>query len=298
MRRTRISSQTVRPPLAAASGAGATEVPRYNQPIPQLDGTGPIGPGRSLIDPPPRMSETPAFRLKGSLVTLTVLKPLGTDLAAIDSGLAARVAQAPALFDRAPLLIDLTDLAHAAALDLPGLRALTARLGFVPVAVRGGGEAVASQAAALGLGVIGEGRVPVDPEAASPAVPDEPPPSAAQAGQAATTPPAAPTTRLVTQPVRSGQQVYSRGDLIVLAPVSPGAELLAEGHIHVYGPLRGRALAGLRGDTGARIYCRALEAELIAVAGCFQVADDIDPALRGQPAQVYLDGEDLVTAAL
>ena len=242
------------------------------------------------------MAETPAFRLKGSLVTLTVLKPLGTDLAAIDSGLAARVAQAPALFDRAPLLIDLTDLADAAALDLPGLRALTARLGFVPVAVRGGGEAAASQAAALGLGVLGEGRAPVEPEPAPPPVPDEPPPSAAHIAAATAT--AAPTTRLITQPVRSGQQVYSRGDLIVLAPVSAGAELLAEGHIHVYGPLRGRALAGLRGDTGARIYCRALEAELIAVAGCFQVADDIDPALRGRPAQVYLDGEDLVTAAL
>jgi septum site-determining protein MinC len=241
------------------------------------------------------MAETPAFRLKGSLITLTVLKPLGTDLTAIDSGLAARVAQAPALFDRAPLLIDLTDLADAAALDLPGLRALTARLGFVPVAVRGGGEVVASQAAALGLGVLGEGRAPVEPEPAPPPAPDEPPPSAAQIAAATT---AAPTTRLVTQPVRSGQQVYSRGDLVVLAPVSPGAELLAEGHIHVYGPLRGRALAGLRGDTTARIYCRALEAELIAVAGCFQVADDIDPALRGRPAQVYLDGEDLVTAAL
>ena len=84
----------------------------------------------------------------------------------------------------------------------------------------------------------------------------------------------------------------------MLAGVSPGAELLAEGHIHVYGPLRGRALAGLRGNTRARIYCRALEAELIAVAGCFQVAEDIDPGLHGRPAQVYLNGEDLVTAAL
>ena len=105
-------------------------------------------------------------------------------------------------------------------------------------------------------------------------------------------------TRVITQTVRSGQQIYSPGDLIVLAGVSPGAELLADGHIHVYGTLRGRALAGLRGNTQARIYCRALEAELIAVAGCFQVAEDIDPALHGRPAQVFLDGEDLVTARL
>jgi len=245
------------------------------------------------------MAASPPFRLKGSLVTLSILKPLSTDLSEIEAGLAARVAQAPALFDRAPLLIDLADLADPAALDLPGLRALTAGLGFVPVAVRGGGDAVATQAAAIGLGVLGEARLPVDAEPAPAPAPDEPPPSAADIAEAAANPaPAAAPTRLVTQPVRSGQQVYSRGDLVVMAPVSPGAELLAEGHIHVYGPLRGRALAGLRGDTTARIYCRALDAELIAVAGCFQVADDIDPALRGRPAQVYLSGEDLVTAAL
>lgn len=248
------------------------------------------------------MAASPPFRLKGSLVTLSILKPLSTDLSAIDAGLAAKVAQAPALFDRAPLLIDLADLPDAPALDLPGLRALVAGLGFIPVAVRGGGEAMASAAAAIGLGVLGEGRLPPDGEPAPPAVDGAPPaPSTATNDTASTesAPETAPApTRLITQPVRSGQQVYSRGDLIVLAGVSPGAELLADGHIHVYGPLRGRALAGLRGNTQARIYCRALEAELIAVAGCFQVADDIDPTLRGRPAQVFLDGEDLVTARL
>ena len=248
------------------------------------------------------MAASPPFRLKGSLVTLSILKPLSTDLSAIDAGLAAKVAQAPALFDRAPLLLDLADLPDAQALDLPGLRALVARLGFVPVAVRGGGETMATAAAAIGLGVLGEGRLPPDIEPAPPPAEEEPPPPPATA-DAAATPDAAATiapapTRVITQTVRSGQQVYSRGDLIVLAAVSPGAELLADGHIHVYGPLRGRALAGLRGNTQARIYCRALEAELIAVAGCFQVAEDIDPALRGRAAQVFLDGEDLVTAPL
>jgi len=248
------------------------------------------------------MAASPPFRLKGSLVTLSILKPLSTDLSAIDAGLAAKVAQAPALFDRAPLLLDLADLPDAQALDLPGLRALVARLGFVPVAVRGGGETMATAAAAIGLGVLGEGRLPPDVEPAPPPAEEEPPPPPAAANDAAA-PDAAATiapapTRVITQTVRSGQQVYSRGDLIVLAAVSPGAELLADGHIHVYGPLRGRALAGLRGNTQARIYCRALEAELIAVAGCFQVAEDIDPALRGRAAQVFLDGEDLVTAPL
>lgn len=239
------------------------------------------------------MAETPSFRLKGSLVTLSILKPLNTDLPAIEAGLEQRVSQAPALFDRAPLLLDLADLPAGTSLDLPELKALVARHGFVPVAVRGGGEAMASQAAALGLGVLGDSRLPVDPPPPAPPSTDTAPPAPGAPPE-----PQSPATRLVTEPVRSGQQVYSPGDLIVLAGVSPGAELLAEGHIHVYGPLRGRALAGLRGNTQARIYCRALEAELIAVAGCFQVAEDIDPGLHGRPAQVYLDGEDLVTAAL
>lgn len=250
------------------------------------------------------MASSPPFRLKGSLVTLSILKPLSTDLPAIDAGLAAKVAQAPTLFDRAPLLIDLSGLAESDTLDLPGLRALAAKHGFVPVAVRGGGEVMAAAAVALGLGVLGEGRLPPDVETTPEPVSEEayqPAPAGSEPADGASTPaepmPPAPT-KLITQAVRSGQQIYSRGDLIVLAGVSPGAELLADGHIHVYGALRGRALAGLRGDTGARIYCRALEAELIAIAGCYQVADDIDPALHGHPAQVYLDGEDLVTRPL
>ncbi|WP_372723089.1 septum site-determining protein MinC [Immundisolibacter sp.] len=241
------------------------------------------------------MTSSSPFRLKGSLVTLSILKPLSTDLSAIDAGLTAKVAQAPAMFDRAPLLIDLGDFEQAEALDLAGLRALVARHGFVPVAVRGGGETVAAAAAAAGFGVLGETRLPPEAETAPDPDPATEPASEAEAQQTDAAP--APT-RVVTQPVRSGQQVYSRGDLVVLAAVSPGAELLADGHIHVYGPLRGRALAGLRGNTSARIYCRALEAEMIAIAGCYQVADDIDPALHGQPAQVYLEGEDLIINAL
>ena len=100
-------------------------------------------------------------------------------------------------------------------------------------------------------------------------------------------------SRLVTQPVRSGQQVHSPGDLIVVAQVSPGAELLAEGNIHVYGRLRGRALAGLRGDQQARIFCHSLEAELVAIAGCYQIADEMDPAVRNQAVQISLEDEEL-----
>jgi septum site-determining protein MinC len=98
------------------------------------------------------------------------------------------------------------------------------------------------------------------------------------------------TSLLVTEPVRSGQQIFAeRGDLVVLASVSPGAELIARGNIHVYGALRGRALAGVHGDSAARIFCETLDAELIAIAGLYKLSDAIDPSLRRRRVQAFLD---------
>ena len=96
---------------------------------------------------------------------------------------------------------------------------------------------------------------------------------------------------MITEPVRAGAQVYAEGrDLVLLSFVSPGAEVLADGHIHAYGRLRGRALAGIGGDEGARIFCRSLEAELVSIAGRFRVSEDMDPRLVGKPTQIFLDG--------
>ncbi|HWE73598.1 MAG TPA: septum site-determining protein MinC [Stellaceae bacterium] len=98
------------------------------------------------------------------------------------------------------------------------------------------------------------------------------------------------TSLLVTEPVRSGQQIFAeRGDLVVIASVSPGAELIARGNIHVYGALRGRALAGVHGDNAARIFCEALDAELIAIAGLYKPSEAIDPSLRRRRVQAFLD---------
>lgn len=100
-------------------------------------------------------------------------------------------------------------------------------------------------------------------------------------------------TLLITQPIRSGQQVYAQGaDLIVHAPVSQGAELIADGNIHVYGPLRGRALAGVSGNKNARIYCQKLEAELVSVAGHYSVSEDIK-FTSTQPMCIYLENDSL-----
>jgi septum site-determining protein MinC len=95
---------------------------------------------------------------------------------------------------------------------------------------------------------------------------------------------------LITRPVRSGQRVYAAGgDLSVVAPVSSGAELIADGNIHVYGPLRGRAMAGLNGNTQARIFCQNLQAELISVAGHYRVSENIPAEVKGGPVQIFLD---------
>ncbi len=102
-------------------------------------------------------------------------------------------------------------------------------------------------------------------------------------------------TKIVNQPVRAGTQIYAQGgDLIVLSSVSPGAEVSADGHVHIYGTLRGRAVAGAMGDDGARIFCRGLEAELLCIAGNYLAAEHIDPALSKVPVQISLDGGRLI----
>jgi septum site-determining protein MinC len=95
---------------------------------------------------------------------------------------------------------------------------------------------------------------------------------------------------IITEPVRSGRQIYAaRGDLIVMGPVSAGAELLADGNIHVYSSLRGRALAGISGDTSARIFCHSLEAELVSIAGLYRVSEDLEKSVFKKPVHIYLD---------
>ncbi|MBR0735461.1 septum site-determining protein MinC [Bradyrhizobium liaoningense] len=108
-----------------------------------------------------------------------------------------------------------------------------------------------------------------------------------------------PTSLLLDHPVRSGQTViFPEGDVTILGSVGSGAEIVAGGSIHVYGALRGRAMAGVNGHTSARIYCQKIEAELLAIDGFYQTADDIDAALRGKPAQAWLQGNTMRITAL
>ena len=121
----------------------------------------------------------------------------------------------------------------------------------------------------------------------------------ASAAPVAATPVQATPSLVVSQPVRSGQSIFfPEGDVTIIGSVASGAEIVAGGSIHVYGPLRGRALAGSAGNASARIFCRKLEAELIAIDGFYKTADDMEPELRGKPGQVWLEGETIKAATL
>jgi septum site-determining protein MinC len=224
---------------------------------------------------------TPALELKGSLLTLMILRLFENDSEKIAEQLAEKVAQAPGLFQQAPVVIDLQALPDDnQTIDLTEIVRLLRTYGFIPVAIRGGNPPQHQLALSLNLGIMVDNS-----RAERPQRYPEPEP-------VAPSPPC--LTKIVTHPIRSGQQVLAlRGDLIVLATVSHGAEILAQRHIHVYGALRGRALAGVNGDCEARIFCQQLDAELVSVAGQYQINEELENHLRGKPAQVYLENDTL-----
>lgn len=259
----------------------------------------------SQVSAPVRAAK--AYTLKGFMFTLLTLSLNEADPRALRAQLAAERDATPELFEE-PLVIDLEPVAAAEpAVDPVALFALLREEGLVPVGVCNASPAQIEAAHAAGIPVLSAGaasrrRARAEaaspraqaPTAAQPAVPT-PHPAPAAAKPAAE----APATHVLHQPVRTGQRVFSQGDLTVLAGVNPGAEALAAGSIHVYGPLRGRALAGVKGDASARIFTRCMEAELVSIAGCFRVLDKALPDdVQGKPAQIYLDGERIVIEPL
>jgi septum site-determining protein MinC len=253
-----------------------------------------------------------AFELKGLTSSLTVMRLRSRDLNLIERQLRAKVTQFRQFFEGAPLVLDVGGLEGG--LEGFPLAALVRALRVskvVPVAVTNVEDAHKEMVLAAGLGILSSDRdarrAPApsanpegpgcDERASESPVPDAAPPTKT----------AGPTARtqgsglhrlpvVVRQPVRSGQVIYAeKTDLIVLAPVNPGAQLVADGNIHVYAPLRGRALAGAQGYAEARIFCQRLEAELIAIAGAYVTFDDIPADRRSKPVQVCLqDGRCLI----
>jgi septum site-determining protein MinC len=230
------------------------------------------------------------LQFKGRMITVTVLRLLTPASEAVAAALDERIRDAPGLLSGLPTVLDLEALGEEpAGLDLKALRGQLHARGVTLIGLRDSGEAAQHLAEAVGLPVL-----KVDGGREAPRREAEPD---------ARTPPEAPTgtsaTLVVTQPVRSGQQIYARGgDLVLTAAVSAGAEVLADGHIHAYGPVRGRAMAGVLGDTGARIFCRRLDCELVAIAGRYRLSEQITDAEREGPVQVRLEGDSLVIESL
>jgi septum site-determining protein MinC len=238
------------------------------------------------------------FDLKSASLTLVSFVLKTGNIPALAQAMEAKFGDTPDFFSHDPVVIDLTPMGSLSiALDFPALIALLERHKLKPVAVRGGSAQQLEAAQKVGLGeapdsqaaparvetrevvreVIREVQVPVQVE-----VPVE-----VQVAM---------PTMIIDKPLRSGQQVYAKGcDLIVMAAVNNGAEVIADGSIHIYAPLRGKAIAGAKGNLEARIFTMSLAPELISIAGTYRTTENpLPPNVAGKPAQVRLEGDRLV----
>lgn len=229
--------------------------------------------------------------LKIGQVGIANLRIRTLDIPALAEEMRQRIARAPVMFSRAAVIIDFSALAQLPSVDVAQqlINALR-EAGALPIALAYGSSQNNALAEALGLPVVAKFRAQYEQPSATPATPARAPeptpaPAAAVGGHE--------PGLMQTSSVRSGQQLYAQQrDLTVVGMVGAGAEVISDGSIHIYGPLRGRALAGARGLTTTRIFCREFHAELVAIAGHYKVADDFPPELTGRAVQVSLqDGE-------
>ncbi|MCD5326391.1 septum site-determining protein MinC [Chromobacterium piscinae] len=231
-----------------------------------------------------------AFDIKSASLDLLALLLRTDNLDELSQALDARfgdTSDAPA----EAFVLDVEALPNPAELDLGRLLPLLSRRGIRAVALRHPDNALAAMASRFGLAFANSAAQPRSVQAAAE-------PAAKPAVETVASPAAA--TMIVDRPVRAGQQIYAKGgDLVVLAMVSAGAEVIADGNIHVYAPLRGRALAGARGNHAARIFARSMEAELVSIAGVYRTIEQALPdSILGKPTQIYLENERLVMTAL
>jgi septum site-determining protein MinC len=252
----------------------------------------------------PAASFEPAGELKIGQVGIANLRIRTLDIERLAAEMRDRVQRAPKLFARGAVVVDFGGL--PALPDVATARTLLDALrdaGALPVALAWGSAENEQLAVELGLPLLARFRAQYEPvggaQAPEAAVAAPPAPAPAERAPAAEPARGGGPGPVQTTAVRSGQQVYADNrDLTVLAAVGAGAEVIADGSIHIYGALRGRALAGAQGNARARIFCREFHAELVAVAGHYKVLEDIPADLRGKAVQVWLDGDQLKIAAL
>ena len=245
-------------------------------------------------------SRTPAhslsFEIKSASLPLVSFVLKSADITLIAQDLQTRLGDTPDFFDNDPVLVDLQHLDdQAGPLDLPALLQLLRSFRMNPVALRPNNAAHEAAATLAGLFLTSEARtLPATPTT------HEVVREVEVIREVVREVAASSTAMVIDKPLRSGQHVYAKGrDLVVLAMVNPGAEIMADGHIHVYAPLRGKAIAGAKGDTSARIFTHSLEAELLSIAGVYRTSDaPLPKEVAGKAAQVWLVGDKLMMLAL
>jgi septum site-determining protein MinC len=255
-----------------------------------------------------RMDTQDACDLRFGQVGIANVRVRRADAAALCDELERRVRSAPQLFSRAAVVLDLSHL-----LDLPDDGTVDALLeavrsaGMLPVGLAYGTSEVEALAQRMGLPLIAKFRAAYEPADGGSIAPPAPssapaePVRRAEPVRSEPAPAAEPTlgAQLYEGTVRSGQQVYARDrDLVVTGAIANGAEVIADGSIHVYGGLRGRAMAGAQGDEKARIFVSDFRAELVAIAGHYRVFEQIPKDLEGQSVRCWLEGEKLLIAKL
>jgi len=246
-----------------------------------------------------------AGELKIGQVGIANLRVRTLDVEQLVREMRERVERAPKLFGRAAVIVDFGGLIRAP--DVDSARALIEGLrgaGVIPVALAYGTREIEQLAEQLGLPLLAKFRAQYEradaapPAPARPAPAPEPAPASKPAAAAKAAANAGKPGLMQKTPVRSGQQLYAENrDLTVLSTVGAGAEVIADGSIHIYGALRGRALAGAQGNTDARIFCREFHAELVAIAGHYKVMEEVPKELRGKSVQIWLDQDQLKIAA-
>lgn len=242
------------------------------------------------------LKKSPFFELRSGTVDTLLFIVKTTDLDALRTELVKRFEATPEFFSDDVVLIDVRRLADGERVAIGEIRQMLNDVRMRPVGVVA--QATQGWAGNAGLPLLeaSDRRVP-----AAKTSDEAPAEAAAAAPEPAQATPAASVgqTLVIDKPLRSGQQIYAKGDLVVLAPISNGAEVIAEGNIHIYAPLRGRALAGVHGNHDARIFCTCLEPELISIAGIYRTTENPLPAdVLGKPVQIRLEEEKLMIEPL
>lgn len=232
-----------------------------------------------------RASHAPAIDIRFGQVGLLQLRIRTTDPESILEELTSRITTAPYLFERTAVCLDLSALTTVP--DIAEIREVietVRRAGMLPVGLVHGAPGMGAMSAGLGMPVIPPFKTQSKP------VPVVQPPAESESSAAA---------MMHHRTVRSGQRICARHrDLVVTATVGAGAEVIADGCVHVYGVLRGRAMAGARGEVGARVFCQEFHAELVSIAGVFRVFETIPEELEGRPVQAWLAGDNLCFARI